>query len=298
MDIGLGIPQDQIGTDPAFLRDYLQTVEGLGYSHIVLLEHVLSTLPYRPGGSAEAGPPAFHEPLTFLAWAAAQTTRLGLMTGILILPQRQTVLVAKQAAEVDLLSGGRLRLGVAVGWNQTEYEGLGVDFHTRGRRLDAQIELLRRLWSEPAVDVHDGFHTIDRAGINPRPTRQIPIWVGGMSDRALQRAARLADGWYPMSAAGPTAETEERLARLRDLLIAAGRDPAAYAIEARVNFDGTNIDAPLAQARRWRRLGATHFQVTTRRAADWSSGIPFTMPEHIDAIRRFKQAWDESAPTP
>jgi probable F420-dependent oxidoreductase len=285
-----------MGTDPAFLRDFVQAVEGMGYSHIVLLEHVLTTHPYRPGGVGEASTvePTFHEPLTFLAWIAAQTTRLGLMTGILIMPQRQTVLVAKQAAELGILSGGRLRLGVSVGWNEVEYRGMGMDFHTRGRRLDAQIALLRRLWTEPVVDVQDGWHSIDRAGINPRPARSIPIWIGGTSDAAIRRAARLGDGWYPQASSTPTGEARVRLDRLREYLAAEGRDPTTYPIEARVNFDGTDPQPALESARQWIELGIRHLQVTTRRSPSDHQSAILTASEHLDALRRFKAAWDHA----
>ncbi len=191
------MPTTEIGSDPAVIRDYLQAIEGLGFSHILMLDHVLGI---DPGDSRLIGPYTyehpFHEPLTFLAWAAGQTSRIELITGILVLPQRQAALVAKQATEVDILSGGRLRLGVGVGWNKPEYAALAQDFHTRGRRLDTQIDLIRRLWSEELVLHKDQWHDV-AAGINPRPRRRIPIWLGGMSEPAMRRAARLGDGWLP-----------------------------------------------------------------------------------------------------
>lgn len=285
MRIGAVFPQTEIGNDPAFLREYVQTVEGLGYHHILLYDHVLGADPNRPGGWSgpyTAADP-FHEPLVFLAWAAAYTQRLELVTGILILPQRQTALVAKQAAEVDILSGGRLRLGVGNGWNAVEYEALGLDFHTRGRRMEAQIQLLRRLWSEPILDIHDRWHSISRAGINPRPTRNIPIWLGGMSDRVLRRAARLADGWLPQGR--PDDRMQETINRLRDYLRAEGRDPSAFPIEGRISITDGAVDVQVALTRRWRELGAQYVSFNTMRAG-------LTPREHLTALRHFKEAWE------
>jgi probable F420-dependent oxidoreductase len=285
MRIGVVFPQTEIGNDLALLRDYMQTVEALGYNHLLLYDHVLGADPQRPGGWS--GPytytDAFHEPLVFLAWVAAQTERLGLVTGILILPQRQTALVAKQAAEVDLLSGGRLRLGVGIGWNEVEYEALGEDFHSRGRKMEAQIRLLRQLWSEPLADVHDGFHTISRAGINPRPARQIPIWMGGMSEAVLRRAARLADGWFPQFA--PDERARAIVDRLHGYLRAEGRDLDSFGIEGRMSIGGTEMERQIERARQWRDLGAHYLAVNTM-------GAGLVPHQHLEAARRFKEAWD------
>jgi probable F420-dependent oxidoreductase len=260
-------------------------VEALGYDHILLYDHVLGADPNRPGGWSgpytNAHP--FHEPLVFLAWVAAQTERLGLMTGILILPQRQTALVAKQAAEVDLLSGGRLRLGVGIGWNPVEYEALGTDFHTRGRKIERQVELLRRLWSDDTVEVHDDFHTITRAGINPRPVRQIPIWMGGSGERVLRRMARLADGWFPLSP--PDEALSATVARLHDDLAANGRDPASFGIEGGVSIASPYADRQIARAQRWRDIGAQYLAVTTM-------GSGLEPHQHLEPLRRFKEEWD------
>jgi len=285
MRIGVVFAQTEIGNDLAVLRDYVQAVEALGYHHVLLYDHVLGADPQRPGGWA--GPYTyvnpFHEPLVFLAWVAAQTKRLGLVTGILILPQRQTALVAKQTAEVDILSGGRLRLGVGIGWNEVEYEALGEDFHTRGRKIEAQIQLLRQLWSEPVLDVHDGFHSISRAGINPRPGRQIPIWMGGMSEHVLRRAGRLADGWFPQFV--PDEAARATIARLHGYLRAEGRDPASFGIEGRMSIAGPDVERQIERAQQWRDLGAQYLSVNTM-------GAGLASHQHVDALRRFKQAWD------
>jgi probable F420-dependent oxidoreductase len=294
--IGVGLPQASIGTDPSQIRDFVQSIEGMGFSHIVMLEHVLAPHPFRPGGKGQpsATEPLFHEPLTFLARVAANTKRLGLMPGILILPQRQTVLAAKQATELDILSGGRLRLGVSVGWSEVEYKGLESDFHTRGRRLDAQISLLRRLWSEPVIEEHDRWHTINKAGINPRPERPIPIWVGGSVDASLRRAARLADGWYPQASSTPTGEWRKRLERLHLYLREAGRDPATFPIEARVNFAGGDPQAAIEATKQWIAAGITHIQVTTRDSPTDHQSSTFPAAEHLKAFRTFKEAWDSN----
>src|SRR5205807_2821090 len=198
MQPGVVFPQNEIGVDPEDIRNYAQTVEGLGYIHVVAYDHVLGADPsHRPGWQGYTFQDLFHEPFVLFGYLAA-LTQLELVTGVIILPQRQTVLVAKQAAEVDVLSRGKLRLGVGVGWNPVEYEALGMNFHTRGRVVEEQIEVLRLLWSQEIVSYKGQFHTITEAGLNPLPVRRsIPIWVGGRADAALRRVARLADGWFP-----------------------------------------------------------------------------------------------------
>src|SRR6266540_4308428 len=193
MNIGVVFPQVEIGPDPVPIREYAQAVEAMGYTHILAFDHVLGANPDRPGGWK--GPytyrHSFHEPFVLFGFLAAATRRVELVTGILILPQRQTALVAKQAAAVDVLSGGRLRLGVAVGWNYVEYGALGEDFHTRGKRIEEQIEVLRALWTKELATIEGREHRIADAGVNPLPIqRPIPIWMGGHSEAAMRRAAR------------------------------------------------------------------------------------------------------------
>jgi probable F420-dependent oxidoreductase len=200
MQYGVVFPQAEFGNDPQAIKDYAQTAEEFGYDYLLVYDHVLGAHPNREpkltGPYTNEHP--FHEPMVLFGFLAAVTTRLELVTGILILPQRQTALVAKQTAEVDVLTGGRLRLGIGIGWNYVEYGALGEDFHTRGRRAEEQIEVLRKLWTQPLVTHHTARHNIDNAGINPLPIqRPIPIWFGGAAEPALKRAAHLGDGWMP-----------------------------------------------------------------------------------------------------
>ena len=224
MKLGLVFPQTEFGNDPAALRDYAQTAEDLGFTHILAYDHVLGANPERPGGWK--GPYTyqnpFHEPFVLFGFMAAVTRRLGFCTGVIILPQRQTALVAKQAAEVDVLSGGRLRLGVGLGWNEVEYTALGEAFHDRGRRIEEQIALLRRLWTEPLVEFTGRWHRVPDAGLNPLPVqRPIPIWMGGSHPNVLRRAAQLADGWLPNFRT--PADARPALDRLNQDLAEAGR---------------------------------------------------------------------------
>ncbi|GCE23978.1 hypothetical protein KDK_77780 [Dictyobacter kobayashii] len=199
MQIGVTFPQTEIGADPQVIRDYAQAVEGMGYQHVLIYDHVLGADPtHRPGWTGYTHTEMFHEPFVLFGYLAA-LTQLELVTGVIILPQRQTALVAKQAAEVDVLSGGKFRLGIGVGWNPVEYEALGTDFSTRGRVVEEQIELLRQLWSKEVVTFKGRYHTVTEAGLSPLPVhRSIPVWIGGSSDSALRRAARIADGWFPL----------------------------------------------------------------------------------------------------
>ncbi len=283
MQIGVTFPQTEIGTDPVVIRDYAQAVEGLGYSHLVIFDHVLGADPtHRPGWQGYTHRHMFHEPFVLFGYLAA-LTRLELVTAVIILPQRQTVLVAKQATEVDVLTGGKLRLGVGVGWNPVEYEALGMNFHTRGRVIEEQIEVMRLLWSQEVVTSKGQFHTITEAGLNPLPVRRsIPIWMGGRADVILRRTARLADGWLPQGP--PDDQMREIVERLRNYIREAGRDPSAVGIEARVNASSGTLDEWLRQTEGWRNLGATHISLNTM-------GARFKSPEeHIEAIRRYKEA--------
>ena len=283
MQIGVTFPQTEIGADPVVIRDYAQAVEGLGYSHLVIFDHVLGADPtHRPGWQGYTHRHMFHEPFVLFGYLAA-LTRLELVTAVIILPQRQTVLVAKQATEVDVLTGEKLRLGVGVGWNPVEYEALGMNFHTRGRVIEEQIEVMRLLWSQEVVTYKGQFHTITEAGLNPLPVRRsIPIWMGGRADVILRRTARLGDGWLPQGR--PDDQMRETLERLRNYIREAGRDPSAVGIEARVNARDGNLDEWIRQTEGWRSLGATHISINTM-------GARFKSPdEHIKAIRRYKEA--------
>ncbi|MBI4609479.1 MAG: LLM class F420-dependent oxidoreductase [Candidatus Rokubacteria bacterium] len=288
MKIGVVFPQTDIGNDPTAIRDYAQAVEAMGYTHILAYDHVLGANPDRPGGwkGTYDYRAAFHEPFVLFGFLAAVTHRVALATGIIILPQRQTALVAKQAAVVDVLSGGRLRLGVAVGWNAVEYEALGEDFHTRGKRIDEQIEVLRTLWTKELVTLEKRWHRISDAGLNPLPVqRPIPIWMGGLSDAALRRAARVAEGWIWSGAVRPGAEAQGLIDKAHALVAAAGRDPSAFGIEGRLVLSQLAPERWAAEVSAWRAMrGLTHLCVDTMR-------LGLTKPDqHVEALRRFKDA--------
>ena len=283
MQIGVTFPQTEIGADPLVIRDYAQAAEGLGYSHLVAFDHVLGADPaHRPGWRGYTQRDMFHEPFVLFGYLAA-LTHLELVPAVIILPQRQTALVAKQAAEVDILTGGKLRLGVGVGWNPVEYEALGMDFHTRGRVVEEQIEVMRLLWSQEVISYKGRYHTITEAGLNPLPVRRsIPVWLGGSSDILLRRAARLGDGWFPQGY--PDEQMAQSLERLRNYTREAGRDPASLGIEARLTIRDSGLDEWIRQTEAWQKLGATHISINTM-------GAGFKSPdEHINAIRRYKEA--------
>jgi probable F420-dependent oxidoreductase len=284
MRVGIVFPQSEIGNDPIVIRDWAQAAEGLGYDHILVYDHVLGPgRTTRPDlGDNYTSDQPIHEIFVLLGYLAGQTSRIGLTTGVLILPQRQTALVAKQAAAVDLFSGGRLRLGVGVGWNAVEYEGLNEDFTNRGARSEEQIAVLRALWSATAITYRGRWHTIDDAGINPLPVqRPIPIWLGGMAESTLKRAGRLADGWLPMPA--PDDESRAKLERLRDYAREAGRDPATIGIGPQLVLSQVGEANAAGHAARWRDLGATHLSVNV-------SGLGYRTPrEQIAALRTMKE---------
>jgi probable F420-dependent oxidoreductase len=290
MRVGVIFPQTEIGADPGAVREYVQAAEDLGFAHLIVYDHVLGADPELHEGwkGGYSSKDMFHEPFVAFGYMAAITTRLELVTSVIILAQRQTALVAKQAAEVDVLSGGRLRLGVGTGWNRVEYEALGEDFQNRGRRSDEQIELLRALWTKEVVNFTGRWHQVTHAGINPLPVqRPIPIWlgVGGLDptppDRVLRRVARLADGWFPQFAPDDTGR--EYLDRVNSYAREEGRDPSAIGIEARINM----IDGPpefwKERLNGWEALGATHISFNTMK------GGLSTPQDHINAIRRFKE---------
>lgn len=294
MKIGVVFPQIESGTDPGFIRDYAQTAESLGYDYILIYDHVVgANTASRPNWRGPyTSKNSFHEPFVVFGYMAACTKKVELVTGVIILPQRQTVLVAKQAAEVDVLSGGRLRLGIGVGWNDVEFEALGTNFHDRGQRSVEQIKLMRELWTKETLTFEGRWHKITDAGINPLPVqRPIPIWIGGESDVAVRRAARIADGWTssrPIRPAGkqPAGEParDHQIAMLREQLKAAGRDQASFGIEGRAGIAEGGPDDWRRQADGWKKLGATHMGINTMLA-----GLP-NPRAHIDAIRRYREA--------
>ena len=292
MKLGVIFPQTEIGTDPAAIKDYAQAIEGAGFDHLLVYDHVLGAVPERFTG-AQIGfqqPPytdrsPFHEVFVLFGYLAAATRRLELATGVLVLPQRQTALVAKQAAAVDLLSGGRLRLGVGVGWNFVEYEALNESYRTRGQRIDEQIAVMRKLWTEPLLSFDGRWHHVQGAGINPLPVqRPIPIWIGGGAERVLRRTAELADGWFPPGDANPPAALRGLFERLRGYLREAGRDPASLDIEGRMRLSIGGAQEWADRADEWRAIGATHLSVNTMNAGLSSPR------EHLDAALRWKEA--------
>jgi probable F420-dependent oxidoreductase len=262
VQVGVVFPQTEIGSDPVVIRAYAAAVEELGYAHILAYDHVLGADP--DGHPGWSGPydvtTTFHEPFVLFGYLAAITS-LELVTGVIILPQRQTVLVAKQAAEVDVLTEGRFRLGVGLGWNSVEYEALGKDFGDRSRRIGEQVALLRRLWTESVVSFPGEHETVTAAGLAPMPVqRPIPIWFGAWAPAALRRAGRLADGWFPQAQPGP--DLDAAVAEVRAGAEAAGRDPAGLGMEGRVGLSLGVLQAA-ERVEAWRSAGATHLSVST-----------------------------------
>jgi probable F420-dependent oxidoreductase len=285
VQIGVVLPQTEIGDQPESLARYARHVEQLGFAHILAYDHVLGADPeVYPGWN---GPydinTTFHEPFVSFGYLAAITSTVELVTGIIILPQRQTALVAKQAAEVDVLSGGRLRLGVGIGWNAVEYDALGKDFSTRGRRLEEQVELLRRFWTERSVTFDGDFDQVKGAGLMPMPVQQpIPLWVGGSSAPAYRRMGRIADGWFPQVLPGP--RLTEALELVAEGAAEVGRDPGRIGMEGRINW-GDGDRARLADhAGRWRDAGATHLAVNTMGAGLTS------LDGHLEALTAAAEA--------
>jgi probable F420-dependent oxidoreductase len=284
VNYGIVFPHHEIGTDPSAIRRFAENAERLGFTHLLVYDHVLGADPDRPGGWS--GPydkdVAFHEPFVLFGFLAAMTKRIELVTTVLVLPQRQAALVAKQAAEVDLLSGGRLRLGVGTGWNEVEYEALGVPFRGRGRRQEEQVELMQALWRDEVVTFRGEHHTVTKAGLNPRPRREIPVWFGGGVDAVFRRAARLGQGWMPIM--GPNDAAREAIARIDRYLAEAGRTRDGFGIQAQAQFRGGDEDRWRRHRDKWRELGATHLAVVTQGA-----GLT-TVDDHLRAAERYLRA--------
>ena len=285
MQIGAVFPQTEIGSDPGAIKEYAQAVESLGYDHIIAFDHVLgANAASRPGWSgAYRHTDSFHEPFVLFGFLAGVTERIGLVSSVIILAQRQTVLVAKQAAAIDVLSGGRLRLGIGIGWNAVEFEALGENFHDRGRRSEEQIDLLRKLWTSDLLTFNGRWHTVTDAGLNPLPIqRPIPIWFGGRAEPLLRRVARLGDGWFPLFR--PDEEGRALVQQMRDFATEAGRSPDDIGIESWVSIRGRSHDEWVVDVEAWKALGATHISVNTMNAG-------LASPQaHIDAIAKFKEA--------
>ncbi len=273
-------PTRDIGSDPAKIRDWAQAAEALGYHCIEVADHVFGAAARGDWKPVYNETDPFHETFTTMAFLAAVTKSIKLCSGVLILPQRQTGVVAKQAAEVDILSGGRLRLGVGVGWNHVEYEALETEWKTRGARQAEQIEVMRRLWSEDLVTFRGRFHTMVDVNLVPPPIqRPIPIWFGGSSDAVIKRTARLGDGWMPILA---PADAEPKLAMLHEALKSHGRDPKTFGLEGWLRMDVADPQQWAAAAQGWKRLGAQMVMLYPM----------YRMPsfdQQIETLRRFKE---------
>ena len=283
LKMGAVLPTNEIGADPSAIRDYAQAVEGMGFDHLLIYDHVLGADPavHKMTGPYTDEHP-FHEVFVTLGYIAASTRNLGLATAVLVLPQRQTALVAKQAAQLAVLSDNRFRLGVGSGWNHVEYEALGENFRNRGRRQEEQIELMRRLWNEHLVDFDGEFHKVTAAGIEPRPSQPIEVWFGGAHDRQLRRTAKIGDGWFPIGA--PNADSAAMVDTLKGYLRDNGRDADNFGIEPQAQIRGGNPDLWVSHAERWVELGATAISIATMNA-----GLP-DIDAHIEAIRQYREA--------
>ena len=283
MKLGVVFPQTEIGTDPEVVAKFATTAEAAGYDHIIAFDHVLgANTASRPDWQGPyTSESLFHEPLVLYGYLAGLTESLELVTAVIILPQRQTALVAKQAASVDVLSGGRLRLGIGTGWNDVEYEALGENFHDRGVRSEEQIDLMRKLWADDTIDYDGRWHKVTDAGLNPLPVRRsIPLWLGGMAPQVIERVGRLADGWFPFF----NPELAAQLATMRDAARGAGRDPADIGVECMQPM-GEAGPKELDRIRSLEDLGVTHAAVITMNQGLDPAG-------HVDAISRY---WDQVA---
>jgi probable F420-dependent oxidoreductase len=282
--IGAVLPQVELPPDAGAIRRYFEHLDREGYTHVLAYDHVLGAdTSVRPGwtGAYSATDP-FLEVLVGLSWAAAFTERLEMVTGVLILPQRQTALVAKQASTLDLLSGGRLRLGVGIGWNRVEYDALNETFGNRGRRLEEQIAVLRALWTEPIVTFEGAWHRIDHAGILPLPIqRPIPVWIGASAEVAIRRAARTADGFFPQGAPGERMDL--MMSWLFDELDRCGRDRATFGLEPRISVSTGTPDDWRRQAVYWRERGITHLSLVTMK------GGYTTVEAHLETLDRGRE---------
>ncbi len=286
MKFGVIYPQIELKGDPEAVRRIGLATEEMGFDHLLVYDHVLGAThdrePRLMGPYTEKDP--FHDPFVMLGYLAAITSRIELVTGVIILPQRQTVLVARQAADVDLLSGERLRLGIGTGWNYVEYDALGEDFAKRGARYTEQIELLRKLWGEELVSFDGAFDTVDRAALIPRPKRQIPLWMGGYSDVAIRRAARVGDGFIFADGLG---DSFRKLEKLKQMLNEEGRDATSFGLQCNM-LSAKGVEAVLERTERWIEAGGTHVGVNTM-------GMGFaTIDDHLGYVEQVREALEKA----
>lgn len=284
MEIGAVFPHNEIGTDPQAIKDYAQGVEELGVTHLLIYDHVLGADRDRPGGFE--GPydkdVAFHEPFTTFAFIAAVTKKLDMITTVMILPQRQTVLVAKQAAELAILSNNRFKLGIGVGWNAVEYTGLNENFKNRGKRQEEQVELMRLLWESEVLEYKGNYHHIDKASINPRPSKSVPIWFGGGAPQLIERCADLGDGWIPLM--GPNEAARKTLAAIKEKRKSKGLDWDNFGVQAQAQYAGGDAERWNKHAEKWRNLGASHLAIATHNAE------PTNVDGHLGRIKEYLNA--------
>jgi probable F420-dependent oxidoreductase len=288
LQVGVVLPQIELGPGPEEPRAFAEAADAFGFHHLLAFDHVLGAdhTGREPLGGPYTHESSFHEPLVLFGYLAACTTQIRFVTGVLVLPQRQAALVAKQAAEVDLLSHGRLTLGVGVGWNAVEYEALGASFTDRGRRCEEQIGLLRELWDQPLVDVHGAWHRVDRAGLCPRPGRRIPIWIGGFSEAAYRRAVAIGDGFLVFT------NSESAVPRLHELLAERGRDRSSFGIDVLVELLPMDPGRWVAELEQAAALGADRVTLHTMGPRGSVSGLSFA--EQIDAIEWYRSVALES----
>jgi len=281
MKLGVVFPHNEIGTDPEAIKAYAQGAEELGADHMLIYDHVLGADPDRPGGFR--GPydkdVAFHEPFTVFSFMAAVTSTISFATCVLILPQRQTALVAKQAAQLAILSGNRFRLGIGSGWNHVEYEALGVPFEHRGTRQSEQVKLLRELWKEDSMSFNGDYHTVTKASILPRPSQSIPIWFGGGARSLLRRCAQLGDGWMPIGV--PNETSADALSYMKEVRENAGLSWEGFGIQAQAQFARGTPERWARHAQSWKDMGCTHLAVATHNAGHTS------VAQHLDAIKTY-----------
>jgi probable F420-dependent oxidoreductase len=290
MKIGVSFPQAEAGSDVGFLRDFVQTAEALGYAYITVPEHIVQA--GQPEGTSSLVPAnhysinaSFHEVMTTLAYWAALTERIELVASVLVTPQRNAVLVAKQAAQIDLVCGGRFRLGIGVGWNAAEFSAMGADFQNRGKRIVEQVEVMRRLWCEHLVTFKGEWHSIDNMGLNPSSIQKpIPIWMGAMNPVAIRRAARMADGWFMNPRQGPNDDAARQISIFRQTAAEAGREPDDLGIDATVFIsEGDGPEEWLGVMETWSGMGVDNFTFRTS-----ESGLT-DYDQHLAAIRQLKE---------
>ena len=289
MKLGVVFPHNEIGTDPGAIKAYAQGAEELGADHMLIYDHVLGADPNRPGGWT--GPydkdVAFHEPFAVFSFMAALTETIEFATAVLILPQRQTALVAKQAAELAILSGNRFRLGIGIGWNEVEYEALDVPFARRGKRQEEQVDVLRQLWESDNLTYGGDFHTVTRASILPRPDRPVPIWFGGGAPALLKRCALIGDGWVPLG--GPGEGSANAIRQMRTHREAAGLSWDGFGIQAQAQYRGGTPERWQNHAARWVNLDCTHIAIATHNAGNR------TVDDHLAAAHAYFDAVGETA---